>query len=123
MAKKPRVTKMLKRAASQVVGKPATSKYPFTKLELPEGFRGQPFFNVELCVGCGLCSKECPSKAIEMVPFGDKKRPQVKLDKCIFCSHCVEICPRHAIKNSDNFELATTDKSTLTIKPELTVSA
>jgi len=122
MAKKPRVTRMLKRAVSQVVGKPATSKYPFTKLELPESFRGQPFFNVALCVSCGLCSKECPSNAIEMVAFGDKKRPQLKLDKCIFCSHCVEICPKHAIKNSDKFELATTDKSTLTIKPELTVN-
>jgi formate hydrogenlyase subunit 6/NADH:ubiquinone oxidoreductase subunit I len=120
MTKKPHLDEMLKKAASQMVGKPVTSSYPFVKLELPESFRGQPFFNVELCVGCGLCSRECPLKAIEMVSIGDKKRPQLKLDKCIFCSHCVEICPKHAIKNSDNFELASTDKSTLTIKPKLT---
>ena len=122
MARKLRFPKMFKRAASQVLGKPATSMYPYVKLELPESFRGQPIFNFELCVGCGFCSKECPSRAVEMVAFGAKKRPQLRLDKCIFCSHCIEICPKHAVKNSANFELATTDKSTLIIKPELTIS-
>jgi formate hydrogenlyase subunit 6/NADH:ubiquinone oxidoreductase subunit I len=75
-------------------------------------------FDPELCIGCGLCNKECPSKAIEMVEVDGKKKPGVHLDKCIFCYRCVDICPKKAIKQSDQYELATTDKSSLTKKPK-----
>jgi formate hydrogenlyase subunit 6/NADH:ubiquinone oxidoreductase subunit I len=86
--------------------------------KLPENFRGQPIFDIELCIGCGLCSLNCPSKAIEMVDVEGKKYPQLSLDKCIFCYLCADGCPRKAIKNSAVFELATTDKSSLVIKPQ-----
>jgi formate hydrogenlyase subunit 6/NADH:ubiquinone oxidoreductase subunit I len=87
------------------------------KSPLSDNFRGQPVFNIQLCVGCGLCCRECPSKAIEMVEVNGKKCPQIRLDKCIFCYQCAETCPKKAIKNSTFFELATTDKSTLVLKP------
>jgi formate hydrogenlyase subunit 6/NADH:ubiquinone oxidoreductase subunit I len=86
--------------------------------KLPENFRGQPIFDIELCIGCGLCCLNCPSKAIEMVDVEGKKYPQLSLDKCIFCYLCADGCPRKAIKNSSVFELATTDKSSLVIKPQ-----
>jgi formate hydrogenlyase subunit 6/NADH:ubiquinone oxidoreductase subunit I len=110
---------MLKEAVSQFYTKPTTQQYPFVKPQLPESFRGQPLFDAGLCIGCGLCSRECPSKAIEMVDFEGKKRPQHRLDKCIFCYLCAEICPKKAVMHSTNFELATMDKSTLTIKPSI----
>ena len=107
---------MAKNAVKQVFNQPATAKYPLVKPQLSDNFRGQPVFDFDLCIGCGLCSKDCPGKAIEMVIVNGKKHPQINLSKCVFCYQCAETCPKKAIKNSCVYELATTDKSSL-IKP------
>ena len=112
------ISKMFRRAFSSIFTKPATNMYPFIDPQLPENSRGQLNFNVTLCVGCGLCQRDCPSKAIEMVDYLGKKRPQFKLEKCLFCYQCAETCRKAAIKSSTFFEMATTDKSSLVIKPE-----
>jgi formate hydrogenlyase subunit 6/NADH:ubiquinone oxidoreductase subunit I len=117
MANKPRVSQMFRKAVTNIFVQPATTKYPFVKAKLADGFRGQPIFNCKLCIGCGLCRKDCPTQAIEMVMGDGKKYPQVNLSKCIFCYTCAEGCPKKAITCSDVFELATTDKSSLVLNP------
>jgi NADH-quinone oxidoreductase subunit I len=107
---------MAKKALRQVFTTPSTEKYPFVKPHLADNYRGEPIFDSELCIGCGLCSRDCPAKAIEMVSVDGKKRPQLNLSKCVFCYQCADSCPKKAIKNSCLYELATSDKSTL-IKP------
>jgi NADH-quinone oxidoreductase subunit I len=107
---------MAKNVVNQVFNQPATTKYPFVKPQLSDNFRGQPIFDFDLCIGCGLCCRDCPGKAIEMVTVNGKKHPQINLSKCVFCYQCAETCPKKAIKNSCVYELATTDKSSL-IKP------
>ena len=109
---------MVKALLSNLFKKPATCQYPFVKAEVPEGFRGKQVYNIDLCISCGLCSRDCPAKAIEMVDVEGKKRPLFLLDRCIFCYQCADSCPRNAIISSKIFELATTDKSSLVIKPE-----
>ncbi|MBC7129775.1 4Fe-4S binding protein [Candidatus Bathyarchaeota archaeon] len=108
---------MLKAVFTHLFRKPVTRRYPEVKPELPEGFRGKQIFDITLCVSCGLCSRDCPAKAIEMVEVDGKKHPMFHLDRCIFCYQCAESCPRNAIKSSTLFELASTDKSVLIIKP------
>src|SRR4030043_1482404 len=120
MTKKSTISPMIREALSNLFKKPATGKYPFVKAEVPKGFRGKQVFDINLCVSCGLCSRDCPAKAIEMIEVDGKRRPLFHLDLCIFCYQCAESCPRNAIKSSEFFELATTDKSTLVIKPEAT---
>jgi len=118
MVKKSTVSPMLKEVLSHIFKKPATSKYPFVKAEVPEGFRGKQVFDISLCISCGLCSRDCPAKAIEMIDVDGKRRPLFHLDLCIFCYQCAESCPRNAIKSSLIFELASTDKSDLVVKPQ-----
>ncbi len=118
MPKKLHIPSIAKKVVAQAFRKPATEKYPSVKPQLADNFRGQPVFDFSSCIGCGLCSRDCPAKAIEMVTIDGKKRPQLNLSKCVFCYQCAESCPKKAIKNTCNYELATTDKSTLVKTPQ-----
>lgn len=53
--------------------------------------------DVEKCIGCGLCIKDCPVRDIEMVD----EKANVKNIRCIKCGHCVAICPVAAVSTDD----------------------
>lgn len=53
------------------------------------------------CVGCGLCAKDCPYKAMSMAPRPSQSKwpwiATVEADKCIDCGVCVGACGFHAL--------------------------
>ena len=68
------------------------------------------FYADDNCVGCGLCEKICPQRAIVLK---DSKPKWIK-DTCSKCSGCINRCPKHAIQYGK-----TTVKRNRYINPEL----
>ncbi len=46
--------------------------------------------NMQLCVGCRICEKVCPSLAIQIVD----KLPEFIVERCIRCGVCYAHCPQ-----------------------------
>jgi len=117
-----RLPSLIKDMGACIFKKPFTREYPVVKVQVPEGYRGRHTFDPEKCISCGLCERDCPAKAIELVEVSGKRMPKFYLDRCIFCYQCVESCPRDAIKLSTTFEMSTTEKKELLILPEEFIS-
>ena len=122
MAKRRRLPALVKDMGSCLFKKPFTREYPTVKVEVPEGYRGRHIFDPEKCISCGLCERDCPANAIELIEVSGKRMPHFYLDRCIFCYQCEEGCPRDAIKLSANFEMSTTEKEEMLVTPEEFIS-
>jgi formate hydrogenlyase subunit 6/NADH:ubiquinone oxidoreductase subunit I len=99
-----------------VVRKPATSNYPYQPAPMAEGFRGKILFNSEKCIGCKMCMRDCPARAIEIITVGEKRfDAEFNLGRCIYCAQCVDTCPKDALSSSVDFELAALKPESLKI--------
>jgi formate hydrogenlyase subunit 6/NADH:ubiquinone oxidoreductase subunit I len=105
---------MIRQVLSSIFKAPATIRYPFVKSEMPDKFRGKIKFRPELCIGCRICMKDCPSNAITITKVGDKEfQCEIDLAKCIYCAQCVDSCPKKALEATKEFELAVLDAKKL----------
>jgi formate hydrogenlyase subunit 6/NADH:ubiquinone oxidoreductase subunit I len=120
--KRRRLPALIKDMGSCLFKKPFTREYPAVKVEVPEGYRGRHILNPEKCISCGLCERDCPAQAIELVEVSGKRMPKFYLDRCVFCYLCSEGCPREAITLSPNYEMSTTETEELLVLPEEFIS-
>ncbi len=107
------------------VSRPITERYPDHEKWIPyRRFRGVHILNRdeegrELCVGCELCSKICPTDCITVIPEEDDtgrgiadrvpKVWDIDLSRCLFCGYCEDACPTTAIRLGREYEFACTD--------------
>ncbi len=54
-----------------------------------------PWVNEEMCVGCGVCTAECPVSAIGM----EDDKAVIDDARCIRCGKCHEVCPHEAVRH------------------------
>ncbi len=112
----PEIIKGMRITIKQMFLPKFTRQYPEEKWIPPPSFRGRPVLvkenEHERCVACGLCSRVCPSLAIEVNASETdlmKERYPVKFEinmlRCIFCGFCEEVCPEEAIVMSQESEL------------------
>lgn len=82
-------------------------------------FRGIIINDRDRCVGCGLCVKICPSRAVDMrFTIGSKTYPGIDYARCIFCGLCIDACPTGALKALPIHDVAVYKLSELLAKPE-----
>ena len=113
----PQIVKGMALTFKQMFRPKFTRQYPEERWVSPAAFRGRPVLvqeedGSERCVACGLCSRVCPSLAIEVQAAettDEKERYPVKFEinmlRCIYCGFCEEVCPEEAIVMSDEYEL------------------
>ncbi|MEM3392254.1 MAG: DUF362 domain-containing protein [Candidatus Bathyarchaeia archaeon] len=53
----------------------------------------QPKVNLEKCVGCGICEKQCRWNAIKVV----RNLAKIEYEKCVGCLDCFIVCPFEAV--------------------------
>lgn len=53
---------------------------------------GKPSVAEELCVGCGLCAKNCAHGAISLATG----KAVIDHAKCVGCGRCIGVCPKNA---------------------------
>jgi ferredoxin len=50
------------------------------------------------CVGCGMCVKQCQTKAMTLQPVAEQRsKAVINAHRCIGCGHCVTRCPTNAL--------------------------
>jgi formate hydrogenlyase subunit 6/NADH:ubiquinone oxidoreductase subunit I len=81
----------------------------------PETYRGKITYEREKCIGCKMCIKVCPAKAIEFKE--EEKKIRIYIGRCIFCSQCNDVCPVSCLHMSNEYLLADVDK----VSPNLVV--
>lgn len=73
--------------------------------------------DVEKCIGCGLCCKDCPHQVLVL----KNGKAAMLAEKCLECGHCVAICPKEAFTMSgyDMNEVKAYDKNCFGIDEDI----
>jgi len=112
---------------SHLLTKKVTRQYPdkfhpVRDKQTPEFLRNRLFVDMDLCIGCMICQRNCPVNCITIETIksvkedseavkanGDKinlwvNRFDIDFAKCMFCNLCTEECPTDAIYMTTEFE-------------------
>lgn len=110
-----KLSTMWKDALGSLVRSPVTEKYPFVRIDAPEQLRSQLHWNPDKCTGCGLCAKDCPADAIDVIVLDKKAKRFVfryNIDRCTFCGQCVASCRQDSLDmSSTEWELAALNRA------------
>ena len=80
---------------------PGSTHVNFVKGRIPkfvedfllDSIRPYPKVKRDVCIGCGICARNCPPKVISM----EDHKAVIDTDHCIRCFCCHELCPEKAI--------------------------
>lgn len=109
------------------MNKPITIEYPEEKVPVSQRYRGRHYLRrydngLERCIGCQLCSANCPVGCILVIAAentvehrvspGERYAKVYEINelRCIFCGYCEEACPVQAIVLGPEYELSDTSR-------------
>ncbi len=82
-------------ALKNLFSKPATIQYPEQPKVYPERTRGHVEINIDDCIFCGMCMRNCPPRAIK-VDRASGTWEIMRFD-CVQCGYCVNGCPKKCL--------------------------
>ena len=82
--KTPKVRKILGPIASE-----------FTAMNTGSWRLERPVVDLEACIACGTCDKNCPANVITVVK--SPKAVTIDMDYCKGCGICSDVCPKKCI--------------------------
>ncbi len=88
--------KFTKTVLKNLVSEPETLNYPAEPREYPERSRGHIEINIEECIFCGMCMRNCPPRAISV----DRAKGTWTINRfdCIQCNYCSVVCPKKCLR-------------------------
>lgn len=114
-----KIGSMFKDLLTSFFQKPVTENYPTERPEVAQRFRGKLYYDPAKCTGCNLCSKDCPSDALEMIHIDRAAKRFVAryhVDRCTYCGQCVQSCKFKCMGMSNqDWELAALDKQSFEV--------
>lgn len=99
-----------------VFKKPETIMYPAQTKQLPEGMKGHIEMDITDCNLCGLCSKRCPAKCLDV----EKKENRWTINRfqCVQCGACVRECPKGCLTMEPTYTAPALSASSVTYTKE-----
>lgn len=81
--------------------KPITTSYPAAPITFNENVRGHIENDMEKCILCGVCQRNCPSGALTV----DRKAGTWSIDRfaCVQCKYCVQTCPTKSLSMKNTY--------------------
>ena len=117
---------MFKDVVGALFKAPITEKYPFERLPAPERLRGKLTWEADKCTGCGLCVKDCPANALEVIIVDRAKKEFIihyNTSRCTYCGQCVVSCRTNSyVMSNTQWELAALSKESFNVtyaRPEV----
>lgn len=86
---------------SNLFSKPATILYPAVPIKYKTRTRGHISIDIGECIFCGICSKRCPTSAIQVIR--EEKTWSIEPFSCIQCNSCVELCPKKCLTMENGY--------------------
>ena len=92
--------------------KPATTTYPFEPFKYPEGTRGHIENDIDNCIFCGMCTRNCPTRCLTI----DKATHTWTINRfdCLACEYCTVVCPKKCLHTVEGYQEPMPEKSTVT---------
>jgi NADH-quinone oxidoreductase chain I len=105
--------------------KPITVQYPHERIAVSPRWRGilrqiRDSNGEEICDGCGICARNCPTSCISMEVYKDEKTGKrktsfyvINFGRCMFCGLCVESCPKKCLIHTPDYEFVSYNRDGL----------
>ncbi len=90
---------------------PVTTDYPIKPKQFDPNDRGRVLNDIEKCIFCGNCQRNCPADAI--IVNRAKGTWEINPFSCVQCKNCVDACPKKCLSMDPHYTEPATEKKSI----------